>query len=92
MRSTKGRKKTCVITVCITPKTRFSLELIARIQRNSLSGAVDICIAQVIENDYHELLKQTWNVDHKTRLENLNNLDLLSYEEEIELKELSKNA
>ena len=91
MRTKKGQKrKVSNITLCIDPKTRFCIELIARIQRNSLSGTIDYCIAKIIENEYADIVSKTWDIEYIKRLKNLGNFGLLSLEEEFELNRIAK--
>lgn len=88
--------KTESLTVRLSPRVRYGLELLARKQRRNLSSVIEWainCLAfngenGLIENDVN-LLDQLWDTDEIKRIKllKLHKPDLLTYEEEVILKE-----
>ncbi len=80
---TKGES----LTMRMSPRIRWALELLSRQQRRTLSAVIEFYIIA----NAHELTDKTWDIDPITRIKKLKEYcpQFMTFEEEELLKELN---
>jgi len=100
--SSMGGAKSNVITVRLSPKLKYGLELLSRKQHRPLSSVVTWAVEQLLNDRdvglynprWDTTLEDLWDVDSADRLVRLANLwpQLLTYEQEIIVKAVKENG
>lgn len=84
------KTRSAQIGVRISPRAKYMLDVMGRIQRRTMSGVIESALLAYAKSDEERLADQTWSTDESERLLNLYLVapHLLSFDEEIEAKQL----
>lgn len=84
------KTRSAQIGVRISPRVKYMLDVMGRIQRKTMSGVMESALLAYAKYDEKRLADQTWSTDEGERLLNLHRVapHLLSFDEEIEAKRL----
>ncbi|WP_017528177.1 hypothetical protein [Pseudomonas fluorescens] len=84
------KTRSAQIGVRISPRAKYMLDVMGRIQRRTMSGVIESALLAYAKCDEERLADQTWSTDESERLLNLYLVapHLLSFDEEIEVKRL----
>lgn len=84
------KTRSAQIGVRISPRVKYMLDVMGRIQRRTMSGVIESALLAFVRPSEESLTDQTWSTDENERLLNLYLAapHLLSFDEEIEAKRL----
>ena len=84
------KTRSAQIGVRISPRVKYMLDVMGRIQRRTMSGVIESALLAYAKSNEECLADQTWSTDEKELLLNLYLAapHLLSFDEEIEAKQL----
>jgi hypothetical protein len=100
-RMKKGNARTEAMAVRFDPRSRFKLEIASRIHRRSISNFIEFAVMNTCKDVEHtsgikfdDLIEKLWSTDLDERLKLIAKFDknLLTFDEEMALKQCSKTA
>ena len=80
--------KTASLTLRVSPRTRYLMDVMGRIQRRSLTAVIEAAVESYATEAESSLAAHTWSTDEGERLLNLYSKapHLCSFDEEIDAK------